>query len=231
MKPKPALLLSLFALLLTLAVMFSGCQAAGGASASASQPGVQASSAPSPASSGPSLTYQQNDTTPSYDEILFWADEMAEYMSGEKYESLTDLDDGTVETTYSHASILWTGHENAHILKLDITQANLACPRGVFLGNPTEKMDAYYPAFSGKPAGSLYFEQAPRMGRDAWRYGLVTDDGVVYAALAQNTDESYTELRLQYTLQDGKVTHIVYTMRPTLTAEEAQALLAVAQGG
>lgn len=206
-------------LILCAALFLSGC--------SASLNAQPVSEKQESTASAPKFTYEKNGAPLTYDEMTKWANDLAPLMAEEERDSTTEQEDGTVLADYGHAEILWSGWNAPKICRLEIKEPNLACPRGVFLGNPSEKVEAYYQSQNNPSYNEeeklIYLEEKKNDDTGKWEtnYGFYGDGRVNYGAISKRYDGTYTSLELQFAIAEDKVSHITYLAAYELTEEEA----------
>lgn len=158
------------------------------------------------------ISYVKNEKILKYDEFLLWATDLSADMAQQKYESSKVNGEGLVERDYGHALITYSGEIAPKIVKLKMVRPNLACPRGVFLGNPVEKIEAYYHAAEDEYGRGLnYFYKDTGNGNAKYAYGIQGKEKIELGAASENANGTFTYLKLEYFIQDGVVESMEYT--------------------
>lgn len=174
--------------------------------------------------------YERNDQILTYDEILLWASDAATYLIQKQSDVPMEQNDQGVFADYGHAQVLWNLPEGyaPQILQMDITQPNLACPRGVFLGNPTAKVLAYYSVDIDYPQtekNSFYLEEIQRLNHPMCLYGYSENDNLVFGAFSQQQDDDYDQLEIVFSITENAVSKIEYHRELSITEQELRLTL------
>lgn len=169
------------------------------------------------------ITYGKNEKILTYDELRLWAADMAADMAGQEFESSKRTEEGLVVRDYGYVRITYREGIIPEIMRLEMIRPNLACPRGVFLGNPLEKIESYYHAAQDEYGQGLeYFYEEKKDGVEKYAYGMREDDKIELGAASGNADGTFTCLKLEYFLVDDMVSSIVYTADPEKDASETE---------
>lgn len=159
-----------------------------------------------------SVTYVKNEKLLTYDELLLWATDLAADLAGQEFETSKINKEGMVERDYGYASVTYLDGTIPKIAELTMTRPNLACPRGVFLGNPSEKIESYYHAVGDEYGQGLnYYYEDQKNTTEKYAYGWQDDGRIELGAASGNADGSFTWLRLEYFIENDETVSIVYT--------------------